>query len=339
MRDLGRDSLRPDPMVTQSSASPRRCRPVRLFLFLALLCGTCALRAENYFVMEAHSGRVLIAHEATEKVPVASLTKIATAIVVLDWAEVTRTDLGTPVIVPQSSALLGGSNPMRLRPGDRLTMRNALYSALLGSDNAAAQTLAHHVGFAMQRQRGQTGDPVGSFVEEMNVLARALGMTRTRFANPTGVDNAREKGTSTAADMAKLCVYAMKHPGFAFFVKQKSRSISYYSGPTERAFTVTNTNHLLGQFDINGIKTGYTVLAGQCLATSSERQPLVAKLPGGQSRMTQRRLICVVLGSADRFARTRALVADGWARYDQWRAAGSPVVDPQKELLVVPDPR
>ncbi len=297
------------------------------------------LAAESFFVMEAHSGRVLVAQNATAKVPVASLTKIATAIVVMDWAQVTGTDLGTLAIVPHSGAELGGANPMGLMPGDRIPLRNALYSALMGSDNVAAQTMAHHVGFAMQRQRGQTGDPVKEFVEEMNVLANALGMSRTKFANPSGVDTARERGVSTAADMARLCVYAMKHPGFAFFVKQKSRGVSFYRGAQELAFTVANTNHLLGQMEINGIKTGYTQLAGQCLATSSERKPIVQKLADGRSRMTEQRLICVVLGSADRFARTRGLVADGWARYDQWRATGSLVQDAAKEMIVVPAPR
>ena len=144
---------------------------------------------------------------------------------------------------------------------------------------------------------------------------------------------------STASDMARLCIYAMKHPGFAFFVKQKSRRVSFYHGADEQAFTVANTNHLLGQMGINGIKTGYTGLAGQCLATSSERKPVVQQLADGRSRMTSRRLICIVLGSSDRFARTRGLMGDGWARYEQWRAAGSIVQDSGKELMVVPDPR
>lgn len=302
--------------------------------------GAMALRAEeSVFVVEAHSGRVLIAQNASTKRPVASLTKVATAIVVLDWAKVTGTDLGTPAIVPQSGGVLGGSNPMGLRPGDRITLRSALYSALLGSDNVAAQTLAHHVGFAMQRQRGGTGDPVGAFVGEMNVLARSLGMKRTKFVNPHGMDASKGRGVSTAADMVRLSIYAMKHPGFAFFVKQKSRRVSFFQGTQEKTFSVANTNQLLGQMDINGLKTGQTALAGQCLATSSERKSIVQKLPDGRSRMTQRRLICVVLGSPDRFARTRALVADGWTRYDQWRAGGSLVQDADRELFVVPDPR
>ena len=82
-----------------------------------------------------------------------------------------------------------------------------------------------------------------------------------------------------------------------------------------------------------------TRLAGQCLATSSELQPLVQKLPEGRTRLTPRRLICVVLGSEDRFGRTKALVPRGWALYDQWLKEGAPMRDPARERLVVPNPR
>ena len=294
---------------------------------------------ESFFVVEAHSGRVLMTREARKKRPVGSFTKVATAIVVLDWAKVTGTDLGVETQVPMSAGVLGGANPMGLRPGDRITLRSALYSALLGSDNAAAQTLGHHVGFAMLRQRGRTGDPVKAFVTEMNVLARKLGMKRTKFANVHGMDNADERGMSSASDMARLAIYAMRHPGFAFFVKQKSRKISFHQGAQERVFTVANTNQLLGEMNVNGLKTGRTALAGQCLATSSERKPIVEQLPDGRNRMTKQLLICVVLGSAERFDRTRQLLRDGWSRYDHWRQAGSPVADAGKELMAVPNPR
>ncbi len=344
IRDWGllghREGSRVPAVATMMNRAIQRAVLMILALVVGFgwLLGGGTARAESYFVVEAHSGRVLVAHDATRKRPVASLTKIGTAIVVLDWARITGTDLGVLAVVPSSAGVLGGANPMGLRPGDRISLRNALYSALLGSDNVAAQTLAHHVGFAMLRQRGREGDPVKAFVVEMNVLARALGMRRTKFANAHGMDNARERGVSTAADMAKLGVYAMRHPGFAFFVKQKSRSISCYSAGVERSFVVANTNKLLAEADINGMKTGMTALAGQCLAVSSERKPVVEKLPDGRSRMTKRLRISVVLGSPDRVARTRGIVVDGWTRYEQWRQAGSPVQNAVKELMVVPNP-
>ena len=297
-----------------------------------------SLARESYFVVEANSGRILLAEGSDQKRPVASLTKVATAIVALDWAKATGTDLGSEMVVPPSVASLGGSNPMELKPGDRISIRNALYSALMGSDNSAAQSLAHHVGFALQQARGTTGDPVKNFVSEMNTLAAELGMRRTRFSTPHGLYVQRNKGYSTATDMARLCIYAMRNPGFAFFVKQKSRVLSFKHGELTKAFRVQNTNELLGSIQINGIKTGMTRAAGQCLATCSELRPIVEKLPDGATRLTPRRLVCVVLGSPDRFAQTEALVKQGWNLYTQWVESGA-VIKSGSERLVVPDPR
>jgi D-alanyl-D-alanine carboxypeptidase (penicillin-binding protein 5/6) len=310
----------------------------RVVVLGALLAGTAQAR-ESFLIVEAHSGRIVGRQGEDERRPVASLTKIATAMVVLDWAELTKRELTQEAVVPSSAALLGGSNPMGLQPGDRLTLRNALYSALLGSDNVAAQTLAHHVGWSIQEIRGESGDPVRTFVREMNHLAGGLGMTRTRFDNPHGMDNARERGVSTATDMARLCIYATRNPAFSFYVKQPSRRISFIRGQNEYSFTVSNTNKLLGELDINGIKTGTTVLAGECLAVSSERSNLVRKMDNGRTQLIPRRLIAVVLGSPDRFTQTRALVAQGWANWERWQAAGRPVVDGREELLQVPNPR
>jgi len=129
----------------------------------------------------------------------------------------------------------------------------------------------------------------------------------------------------------------MRNPGFAFFVKQKSRALSFRHGEVTKAFRVQNTNRLLGRMQINGIKTGLTRAAGQCLATSSELQPIVEKLPDGASRLTPRRLICVVLGSQDRFGQTETLMGQGWNLYNQWVESGA-LVTSVSERLVVPDP-
>ena len=313
---------------------PRFLAPI--FLVLSLLPSRAG---ESFLVVEANSGRILLSQGAEERKQVASLTKVATAMVVLDWARATETDLGTILVVPPSVFHVAGSNPMGLYPGDRISIRNALYSALLGSDNASAQSLAHHVGFAIQTARGKTADPVKSFVKEMNTLARALGMKRTKFVNPHGLDLPRARGYSTATDMARLCIYAMRQPGFAFFVKQKSRKLNFEHKEKTKSFNVRNTNQILGENNINGIKTGLTRLAGQCLATSSELQPLVQKLPDGRTRLTPRRLICIVLGSQDRFARAQDLVPRGWALYEQWLLEGAPMRNPARERLAVPEPR
>lgn len=315
----------------------------RKFLGVAILAqvmvSSALSAAESFLVVEAHSGRVLGRQNEAKRRPVASLTKVASAMVVLDWSKLTNSDLSQYATVPVSASVLGGANPLGLQPGDQISLRNAIYSSLLGSDNIAAHTLANHVGSSIQRIRGQQGDPVGIFVGEMNRLAKGLGMRRTRFANPHGMDHARQRGVSTAEDIARLCIYATRNPGFRFYVKQKSRNIEVLRGGQKYSFQVSNTNQLLGQQGIDGIKTGQTALAGQCLAASSERDNIVRRLPDGRSQITQRRLITVVLGSEDRFGRTRTLVQQGWGNYDRWIAAGSPIQNEKKDLILVAEPR
>ena len=181
-------------------------------------------------VLEAYSGKVLVASNASAKRPIASLTKIATGVVAVDWANATGSDIGSlQITVPQTVTLVGGPNPMSLQPGDRISMRDALYSALLGSDNLAALTIADHVGREILTRRGKNGDGVAEFVAEMNRLAKGLGMSQTRFANPHGLERPGAKAYSTAADVARLSVYAMRRNAFSFIVRQPERQITVHA--------------------------------------------------------------------------------------------------------------
>lgn len=304
----------------------------RWILPLALL-GFTAQAQEAYMVVEAHSGKVLLAQNSTVKRPVASLTKIATGVIATDWAIATKQDLKKiTATVPEAVTRIGGPNPLNLQPGQTINLSDALYAALLGSDNYSAMTIADHIGRDMNNRRGREENPIWSFVKEMNELARVLGMKHTRFLNPHGLELPKQEGYSTAADMAKLSIYAMRRPAFAFFVRQKSRTIQV-AGQT---YQITNTNQLVGEQGILGIKTGQTTPAGPCLATSMEKPPLVRTKPDGTKGATPRRLTVVVLNSPDRFGRTRALLAAGWARYDQWIASGGIIQDPKREVLPVP---
>lgn len=290
-------------------------------------------------VMEAYSGKVLVASNASAKRPIASLTKIATGAVAVDWALAAGADLGTlQITVPQTVSLVGGPNPMNLQPGDQLSMRDALYSALLGSDNLAALTIADHVGRELVTRRGKNSDPVAEFVGEMNRLAKALGMTQTRFANPHGLERQGTKAFSTAADVARLSVYAMRRNAFNFIVRQPDRQIQLRGAGGSRTFRVRNSNELIGEPGILGIKTGTTANAGPCVAVCMDRQPLVRNKPDGTKGATPRRLIVVVLNSPDRFNRARGLIRQGWAVYDPWLEAGAPVQDKRRELIHVPNP-
>jgi D-alanyl-D-alanine carboxypeptidase (penicillin-binding protein 5/6) len=303
-----------------------------ILLFLGCLTGV-ATAQEAYMVVEAHSGKVLLAQNSQVKRPVASLTKICTGVVATDWAIATNQDLKKVMAtVPESVTRVGGANPLNLQPGQQISLSDALYAALLGSDNLAAMTIADHIGRDMNNRRGKEQDPVWAFVKEMNELARVLGMKNTVFRNPHGLELPKQEGYSTAADMAKLSIYAMRRPAFAFFVRQKSRSITVAG----KSYTLTNTNQLVGEAGILGIKTGQTTPAGPCLATSMEKDPLVRTKPDGSKGATPRRMIVVLLNSPDRFGRTRSLLNAGWRGYDQWIAEGALIKDRNREILPVP---
>lgn len=298
------------------------------------------LAEESYLVMEANSARVLLASNSEQKRPVAGLTKIASSKVALDWSKISKTSLTTMVVVPESALTFSGANPMGLRPGDRLSIRDAIYSALLGSDDMSMHALADHVGRALLVQRQRQGDPQKTFVAEMNQLAKALGMKRTRFYSAHGLEFKGRKGYSTAADIARLSVYVMRDTGFTFYVKQKSRKISVVTmSGQNRSYTVGNTNQLLGRMGINGIKTGLNTMSGQCLAINSHQSPLVTKLDDGRAKIRKRDLVVVVLGSADRFGQAKRLVDQGWSAYEQWGANGYTVSAQKREYLVVPQLR
>jgi D-alanyl-D-alanine carboxypeptidase (penicillin-binding protein 5/6) len=315
--------------------------PNVLALAVALLACSPALSAqESVMVVEAHSGKVLVASNASARRPIASLTKIATGAVTVDWATAAGADLGTlQITVPQTITLVGGPNPMNLQPGDQISMRDALYSALLGSDNLAALTIADHVGRELLTRRGKTGEPVVEFVAEMNRLAKALGMSQTRFANPHGLERPGAKAYSTAADVARISIYAMRRNAFSFIVRQPDRQISVSGAAGKRSYRIRNSNELIGETGVLGVKTGTTTAAGPCVSVCMERDPLVRQKPDGSKGATPRRLIVVVLNNPDRFNRARALIRQGWSVYDPWLEAGAPVEDRRREMLSVPTPQ
>jgi D-alanyl-D-alanine carboxypeptidase (penicillin-binding protein 5/6) len=314
--------------------------PIHALIFAAVLVFLPKARGqESIMVVEAYSGKVLVASNASAKRPIASLTKIATGAVAVDWSIATGADLATlRITVPQTITLVGGPNPMNLQPGDRISMRDALYSALLGSDNLAALTIADHVGRELITRRGKNSDPVAEFVGEMNRLAKALGMTQTRFANPHGLERPGAKAYSTAADVARLSIYAMRRNAFSFIVRQPDRQIKVEGAGGVRSYRIRNTNELVGEPGILGVKTGTTAAAGPCVSVCMERSPLVRQKADGSKGATPRRLIVVVLNHPDRFNRARGLIHQGWAVYDPWLEAGAPVQDRRRELLSVPNP-
>ena len=305
-----------------------------VFLASAALLRSAAA-AEAYLIADAQTGYILEEQEGRKKLQVGSLTKIATASVVLDWAERRSGDLNQPVTIPQEAFAGTLENNIGFQPGDNVTLRDLLYAALVQSDNIAAYTLAYHVGSKIESLLPPEGSskytPVDAFVAQMNALAKQLKMERTRFVNPHGVDyNVKPLPYSTAEDMARLTRYAMNKASFRFYVSQKERQISFDRAGRRLNYVLRNTNELLGKMGIDGVKTGRTSRSGDCLILYANRQAEVVR-QGQTETVYPRHLMIVLLGSTNRFGEGAALLQRGWQLYDQW-AAGGRMADSKKML-------
>jgi D-alanyl-D-alanine carboxypeptidase len=255
--------------------------------------------------------------------------------VVLDWAEHKGGDLNQTVVIPPSAFAGTTENNIGFEPGDEIALRELLYAALVQSDNIAAYTLASYVGSIIQgpAPAGEKSKltAIDVFVTQMNALAKQLKMERTRFVNPHGIDqNVKPLPYSTAEDLARLTRYALNKASFRFYISQKERQISFRHAGKERRYNLRNTNELLGAQGIDGVKTGRTARAGECLILSAVRESEIVK-EGQGVRIFPRRIIVVLLGSTSRFAEGAQLTGQGWQLYDQW-AAGGRLVDPKKML-------
>jgi D-alanyl-D-alanine carboxypeptidase (penicillin-binding protein 5/6) len=289
-----------------------------------------AFATQAFIIADAQTGFVLQESKSKDKRQIGSLTKIATAMVVLDWAEHKGGDLNQFVAIPPSAFVGTLENNVGFRPGDEIALRDLLYAALVQSDNVAAYALASYVGSQIQAPTPKLS-AIDVFVTQMNALAKQLKMEKTRFVNPHGVDtNVKPLPYSTAEDVARITRYALNKASFRFYVSQKERQISWRRGGKEQRYLLRNTNELLGTNGIDGVKTGQTARAGQCLVLTSSRESQVVQEAQG-TRVFPRRIIVVLLGSSNRFGEGAQLVAQAWQLYDQW-AAGGRLVDPKKML-------
>ena len=284
-----------------------------------------AVDATAYMVIDSTTGHVLDTKSPNKKVQIGSLTKIATAMVVLDWAGLNKIDLNEMATIPTTASAIAGMNPTGLTPGDQVSLRDLLYAALLQSDNVAAYTLAYHVGEHLQTNP-PIPNPADRFVANMNALARKLDMKNTLFLNPHGLEHLESKlPYSTAYDLARLSAYAMSKSGVRFLVSQKERTIKIIHADGQPSqYLLQNTNELLGTNGIDGVKTGKTQRAGECLVLSSVKSPETRK-EGETFIVTPLRILVIVLGSTSRFITGTQLLNSGWSLYDQWAAEGRPL--------------
>lgn len=223
-----------------------------------------ALTAASAALFDLGSGRLLLERRAHERRPIASTTKVMTAMIVLERSRPAEVVTVGPSAAAQRGAVLG------LRAGERIAVRDLLYALLLQSANDAAVALAEHVAATVER-----------FVGVMNRRAAALGLEDTRFASPNGLD---DSGYSTAADLAVITAHALREPLLARIVGTRFRVIPDPDGDPRR---IQNRNALLWLYPgALGVKTGFTSAAGFCLIAAAERDgtrlgSVVLGAPGG----------------------------------------------------------
>jgi D-alanyl-D-alanine carboxypeptidase len=260
------------------------------------------------------------------------LAKIATTMVTLDWAEASKAGVNILATVPDYAIQVGGPSPLGLQPGDRLTVRDLVYATMMTDDNVSAITLGEFVGRDHLQRLGRGGLPLEEFVRQMNGLAHREGATHTRFTNPHGFEGKRNVAYSTAADIARLALYAISRPAMRFYTNQGARNITVYRGTGTLSVPLANTNRLLGVDRIDGVKAAHTPSSGGCLVISAERPSTATPQPDGTSMIFRHRMMVVVIGSANPFGEAQVLLGQGWAAYDRWLAAGRPITD-KKQML------
>jgi D-alanyl-D-alanine carboxypeptidase (penicillin-binding protein 5/6) len=220
--------------------------------------GPAGVGAWSAAVENAATGRLLWSRGLNTRRPMASITKVMTAFLVLRAGHLDRA-ITIPAAVTGYVRSHNASNA-GLHPGDRLTARQLLYALLLPSGADAAYALARAY-----------GPGIPAFVARMNAMARLLGMHRTHFSNFDGLPYPTPYSNySTAANLLTLGRAAMLRPLFRSIVAQRSYRIA--AGPSRHAYRWKNLNPLLGRYPgAIGIKPGYTRAAGQCLLFEATR--------------------------------------------------------------------
>jgi D-alanyl-D-alanine carboxypeptidase (penicillin-binding protein 5/6) len=201
--------------------------------------------AHSILLKELKSGRILYQHEAGKRLSPASLTKIMSALVILEQG---RLD---DLVTVSPTAARAHKTHLRLKAGQVFRLDDLLKGMLIVSANDACLAAVEHVG----------GDEA-QFVSLMNAKASALGLSDTHFSNACGFDHPDHY--STAEDLARLSVIALEQPIFRRLVREERAIIVPANGT--HAYSFHNTNRLLGRIPgVEGVKTGFTSKAGRCL--------------------------------------------------------------------------
>lgn len=240
------------------------------------------LSAKAVHAVDLKTGKILFSKNSQEPLLPASTTKIITALVSLSHYKL---DEVLKVSIPDAAG-----HKMGLKSGERITVRSLLYGLLVFSGNDAAEVLA--ADYPGGRE---------NFVSAMNSLAKNIRLENTNFKNPVGFDEYLH--FSTAEDLVKVATYAINNPVFSEIVSTQEVKVTSVDGKV--VHNLTNINELLGKVPgVIGVKTGWTVNAGEALVTLVERNG--------------NKVMLAVLASNDRFDETEELINWIYSNYE-WR--------------------
>jgi len=258
-----------------------RLSPIQQKVPVKLGIEKMTLAAKGVYGIDLATGQILFEQSPDQELPIASITKLVTAMVILENHSLTET-----IEVKNLPTYSLAAEKIGLTNGEKLALGDLLKGALIASGNDAADTLAIY-----------DSDSITAFSNKMNNLVSKWDIDNAHFSNASGlIDN---NNYASARALGQLAMIALKNPFLAETVKTKSAIIKNQIG---KAYTLTNTNQLLAA-GFSGIKTGYTPAAGQSLVALST--------------IDTHPVITIVLGSPDRFGETSSLV--NWiGRNWQW---------------------
>ncbi len=243
--------------------------------------------AECMVLMDVKTNRVIYKKNAALKRPMASTTKIMTAIAVIE----NTADLNKIVKIPDSAVGVEGSS-IYLEKGEELSLLDLLYGLMLQSGNDCAEALAVLTSGSKEK-----------FAGLMNASARKIGALNSNFVTPHGLHHAEHY--TTAYDLALISSYALKNPVFAKIVSTKKHTTAWKGRDYKRV--IINKNKLLSSFEgADGVKTGYTKKAGRCFVSSATRDG--------------RRCVCAVLNCGPMFEECSSLMSRYFKEYENTEA-------------------
>lgn len=239
------------------------------------------LSGESYILIEESSGRVLMGKNEHKKMPMASTTKVMTALIALEEG-----NLEDEVLIGKESTNIEGSS-LYLKEGEIMSLKDLLYGLMLRSGNDSAVAIANHI-----------GEDEEDFIRKMNLKAKNINANNTSFTNPHGLTS--ENHYSTAYDLALITKEAFKFEEFKIISATKS-----YKADREINNYFVNKNKTLWEYEGgDGVKIGYTIRSGRCLVSSANKKNM--------------RLIAVCLNAPDWFNDNYKLFDYGFENYDQY---------------------